>query len=132
MACNSNKIAQTPTQGFSAEVTPSAKMSKREQVHYKKRKQDKKKELVFFFGQGPRVPALLQEGTPIDVVVQIRENRRTNLEEGKRESPLKEVAYLKGLEKVNVKKKPRAEENWTKRIGGRTRNVEKEQEEIIT
>jgi hypothetical protein len=37
------------------------------------------------------VPAPLWEGTPMDVVVQRRENRRTNLEQGKGESILERV-----------------------------------------
>ncbi len=70
LACKSNMLAQTPMLDVSAEVTSSAKNSKKEQAHYKKSKQDKKKELANDFGQGPCVPAPLWEGTPIDIVVQ--------------------------------------------------------------
>ncbi len=57
------------------------------------------------------MPAPPQEGTPIDVVIHKREDRRTHLEGGKGELPSKEVAHLKGLEKVKAKKKLRAEED---------------------
>ncbi len=58
----SNKIAKTPTQGSLAVVTPSTKISKREQAQAKKIKQGKKKGLADFFGQGPWVPAPLWGG----------------------------------------------------------------------
>ncbi len=74
----SNKIATTPMQGSSAVVTPSMKMSEREQANAKKIKQGKKKGLEDIFGQGPRVSAPLRKGTPIDAIVQQRENRSTN------------------------------------------------------
>ncbi len=99
LACKSNKIAQTPAQDVSAEVTPSAKNSEREQAHHKKSKQENKKELTKFFGQGPRVPAPSWEGTPIEVVVNKREDRRTNFEGGKGELPLKDGVHLRGPEK---------------------------------
>jgi hypothetical protein len=78
----SDEIATTLMQGLSAVETPSKKISKREQANAKKIKQGKKKELEDFFGQGPRVSAPLREGTPIDAVVQQRENRSTNGEGG--------------------------------------------------
>ena len=86
-ARKSNKIAETPTQDPAAEVTPSMKISKREQEKAKKTKQGKKKRLANFFGQGPCVPALPREGTPIDAVVQQRENRGTDHKEGMGKSP---------------------------------------------
>ncbi len=73
-ARKSNKIAETPTQDPAAEVSPSMKISEREEAKAKKTKQGKKKRLANFFGQGPRVPALPREGTPMDAVVQQREN----------------------------------------------------------
>ncbi len=69
----SDEIAKTPTQGSSAVVTPSTKISKREQAQAKKIKQGKKKGLADFFGQGPRVPVPSREGTPINAVIQLGE-----------------------------------------------------------
>ncbi len=103
-ACKSNKIAKTPTQGSSAEVTPSMKSSEREQVIAKKIKQGKKKRLANFFGQGPRMPAPPREGTPINAVVQQRENRGTNRKEGKGKSPSTELVSFKRSTKVKVMK----------------------------
>jgi hypothetical protein len=80
------------------------KISKREQAKAKKIKQGKKKRLANFFGQGPRVPAPLQEGTPIDAVVQQRENRGTDCEAGKGKSPSMEVAPMKRSTKVKATK----------------------------
>ncbi len=57
------------------------------------------------------MPALLLEGTPIDVVINKTENRKTNLEGGKGELTSKDVAHLKGSEKVKAKKKVWAEED---------------------
>jgi hypothetical protein len=74
-SCKSDKIATTLTQGSSAVVTPSTKMSEWEQVNAKKIKQGKKKGLEEFFSQGPRVSAPLREGTLTNAVVQQRENR---------------------------------------------------------
>jgi hypothetical protein len=51
LARKSDKIAQTPMQDVSAEVTPSTKNSKRDQAHYKKSKQDKKKEFAIFLAR---------------------------------------------------------------------------------
>ncbi len=78
----SNEIAMTPMQGPSAVVMPSTKASEREQANAKKIKQNKKKGLEAFFGQGPWVPGPSREGTPINVVVQQRENRSTDVEGG--------------------------------------------------
>jgi hypothetical protein len=80
------------------------KMRKREQAKAKKTKQGKKKRLANFFGQGPCVPALPREGTPIDAVVQQREIRGTNHNEGKSKSPSTESASLKRLTKVKATK----------------------------
>jgi hypothetical protein len=49
LAHKSNEITQTPMQGFSAEVTLTVKIIKREQAHYKKIKKDEKMELADFF-----------------------------------------------------------------------------------
>jgi hypothetical protein len=103
-ACKSNKIAKTPTRGSSAVVTPIMKISEREQVKAKKIKQGEKKRLADFFSQGPHVPALPREGTPINAVVQQRENRGTDHEEGKGKSPSTELVSLKRLTKVKATK----------------------------
>jgi hypothetical protein len=113
LARKSNKIAQTPAWDVSAEVTASAKNSEKEQAHHKKSKQEKKKELAKFFGQGPPVPAPSREGTPIDIVVNKREDRRTNLKGGGGGLPSKEAAHLKGPEKVKAKK------NYGQRMTGK-------------
>ena len=109
LACKSDEIAQTPR------LLSRGNTQRKDQQEgigaLQKEQTRQKKELADFFGQGPRVPAPLREGNLIDVVIQRRENRRTNLEEGMGESPLKEVAYLKGLEKVNAKNKPLAEKD---------------------
>jgi hypothetical protein len=47
----SNEIATTPMRGLSAVVTPSTKMSKREQANSKKIKQGKKKGLEEFLAR---------------------------------------------------------------------------------
>jgi hypothetical protein len=103
-ACKSDEITETPTQDSAAEETPSMKISKREQAKTKKTKQGKKKRLANFFGQGPRVPAPPREGTPINAVVQRRENRGTNREEGMGKSFSTESAPLKRLTKVKATK----------------------------
>ncbi len=68
-ARKSDKITKTPTCNPSAEVTPSMKVSEREQAETKKVKQVRKKELEEYFGKGPHVQALLREGTPINAVL---------------------------------------------------------------
>ncbi len=105
-----NKIAETPARGPSAEVTPSMKISEREQAKAKKNKQGKKKGLANLFGQGPRAPALPREGTPINAVLQQRENRGTDCEEGKGKSPLTEFASLKRSMKVKAMKHLKTED----------------------
>ncbi len=58
------------------EVTPNAKKaSEREQDKTKKLKQDKKNNLLKYFGNGARAPAPTIAGTPIDAVTQRRESR---------------------------------------------------------
>jgi Ulp1 family protease len=86
------------------------KISKREQAKAKKNKQGKKKGLANFFGQEPCVPAPPREGTPINAVVQQRENRGTDREEGKGKSPLTELASLKRLTKVKAMRHLNAED----------------------
>ena len=57
-------------------VTPNAKKaSEREQDKAKKSKQDKKNNLLKYFGNGARIPAPMIAGTPIDAVTQRRESR---------------------------------------------------------
>ncbi len=109
-ARKSNKIAETPAQGPSAEVTLSMRISEREWAKAKKIEQGKKKGLANIFGQGPRLPALPREGTPIDAVVQRRENRGTNYKEGKGKSPLTELVSLKRSKKVKATKHLQAED----------------------
>jgi hypothetical protein len=104
----SNKIATTLTQGSLAVVTPSTKISVREQAQAKKIKLGKKKGLADFFGQGPQVPAPSREDTPIDAIVQQRENRITNYKVGDKLHPTKLVS-LNGLTKVNATKKIQTE-----------------------
>jgi hypothetical protein len=116
-ACKSNKIAKTPLQDSSAEVTPSMKISKREQAKAKKIKQGKQKRMADFFGQGPRVPAPLQEGTPIDAGIQQRENRGTDCKEGKGKSPSTELVSLKRLTKVKAMKQLQTEDKGERRQG---------------
>jgi hypothetical protein len=60
------------------EVTPNAKKaSEREQDKAKKSKQNKKNNLLKYFGNGARVPAPTIARTPIDAVTQRRESRAT-------------------------------------------------------
>ncbi len=65
-ACKCDKIAATPTQSISAEVTPNQKATEREQA---KAKKIKKKGLEEFFGKGPRVQPPSREGSPINAVI---------------------------------------------------------------
>ncbi len=88
------EIAKTPTQGSSAVVTPSTKISKREQAQAKKIKHGKKKGLADLFGQGPGVPAPSWEGTPIDAIIQQRENRITDYKVGDKSHPTKLTGFL--------------------------------------
>jgi hypothetical protein len=83
-------------------------MSEREQVNAKKIKQGKKKGLEDFFGQGPRVSAPSREGTPLDAVVQQRENRSTNGEGGDKPH-LTKLVSLNRLTKAYATKKLQAE-----------------------
>jgi hypothetical protein len=101
-ALKSNKITATPSRGPSAEVTPCLKVNEREQAQTKKVKQARKKGLEDFFGQGPRVPAPSQEGTPIDAVVKQRgdENKAIDQKEGKGRFPPTESS--KGLPTVKA------------------------------
>jgi hypothetical protein len=58
------------------EVTPNAKKaSEREQDRAKKLKQDKKNDLLKYFGDGAQVPAPAIAGSPINAVTQHRESR---------------------------------------------------------
>ncbi len=60
------------------EVTPNTKKSsEREQDKAKKLKQDKKNNLLKYFGDGACVPAPMIAGTAIDAVTQCRESRVT-------------------------------------------------------
>jgi hypothetical protein len=95
------------------------KISKREQAKAEKNKQGKKKGLANFFGQGPRVPALPREGTPIKAVVQQRENRGTDRKEGKGKSPSTELASLKKSTKVKATKHLKTEDKWERGQGDR-------------
>jgi hypothetical protein len=96
VAQKSDNIAGTPGRSKTMEVTPNAKKaSEREQDRAKKSKQDKKNNLLNFFGDGARVPAPTIAGTSIDTVTQCRESRVTGTnapdkagdEEGKRKRP---------------------------------------------
>ncbi len=104
----SNKITTTPMQGSFAVVTPSTKISEREQATTKNIKQVKKKGLEAYFGQGPWVPGPSQEGTSINAVEQQRENRGTDVEGG--DTPhLTKLASLTRLTKAYAAKKLQAE-----------------------
>jgi hypothetical protein len=119
-ARKSDKIAETPMQDPAAEVTPSMKISQRDQAKAKKTKQGKKKRLADFFGQGPCVPAPPREGTPIDAVIQRRENRGTDRKEGTGKSPSTELAPLKRSTKVKAMKQLQTEDE-----GGRGQGTDK-------
>jgi hypothetical protein len=57
-------------------ITPNAKKaSKREQDPPKKSRSMRKKGLLKFFGEGPRMPAPTTEGTPIKAVTKRRDKR---------------------------------------------------------
>ncbi len=109
-------MATTLTQGPFAVVAPSTKASQREQANTKKTKQVKRKGLEAFFGQGPRVPGPSREGTPIDAVIQRRENRSTDVKGG--DNPhLPQLASLTRSMKAYAAKKLQAE-------GGREKGKE--------
>jgi hypothetical protein len=75
-AQKSNNITKTPGRSKTMEVTPNAKKaSEREQDKAKKLKQDKKNDLLKYFGNGAQDPASMIAGTPIDAVTQRRESR---------------------------------------------------------
>jgi hypothetical protein len=77
-AQKSNDITGTPRRSKTMEVIPNAKKaSQREQDKAKKLKQDKKNDLLKYFGNGACVPAPTIAGTPIDAVTQRRESRVT-------------------------------------------------------
>jgi hypothetical protein len=62
----SDDVTRTPTRGQALAITPNKKkMSKREQGSAKKSRQGRKKGLLEFFGDEPRVKAPSTEGTPI-------------------------------------------------------------------
>jgi hypothetical protein len=109
LSCKRDKIAMTPMQGLSAVVTPSTKMREREQANAKKIKQGKKKGLEDFFGQGPWVSAPSREGTPINAVVQQRENR-SNDGKGGDKPHLSKLVSLTGSTTAYATKKLQAEE----------------------
>ncbi len=126
MACKSGKITKTPMRNPSAEVTPSMKVSEREQAEAKKVKQVRKKELEEYFGKGPRVQAPSREGTPINTVLQQREKGRPDHGEGK-ERPTK-LAPLKGATKAKVQTPQQMEDNGEEGQGGgntKTKNSKK-------
>jgi hypothetical protein len=75
-AQKSDNITGTAGRSKTMEVTPIAKKaSVREQDRAKKLKQDKKNDLLKYFGDGARVPAPMIAGTPINAVTQRRESR---------------------------------------------------------
>ncbi len=77
-AQKSDNITGTPGRSKTMEVTPNAKKaSEREQDRAKKSKQDKKNDLLKYFGDGAQVPAPTIAGTPINTVTQCRESRVT-------------------------------------------------------
>jgi hypothetical protein len=112
----SNKITKTSTRNPSVAVTPSMKVSKREQVEAKKVKQIRKKELEAYFGKGSRVQAPSREGTPINAVLQRREKGRPDHGEGK-ERPTN-LALLKGAMKATVQTPQQMKDNGKEGQGG--------------
>jgi hypothetical protein len=55
---------------------PNAKQaSKREQDNVKKSKRERKNNLLKYFGDGAHIPAPMNVGTPIGIVIQRRESR---------------------------------------------------------
>ncbi len=115
-AHKSNKITQTLTRNPSVAVTPSTKVSKREQAEAKKVKQIRKTELEAYFGKGPRVQAPLREGTTIDAVLQQRGKGCPNHGEGKERST--KLAQLKGGMKATVQMPQQMEDNGEEGQGG--------------
>jgi hypothetical protein len=76
LVCKSDYITETPMRGMAAKFTPNAKkISEREQDSAKKTRHMKKKGLLKFFREGPRVPAPSAEGTPIKAVKKRRDNK---------------------------------------------------------
>ncbi len=72
----SNDITRTPTRGQALAITPNKKKtSKREQGSVKKSRQGRKKGLLEFFGDRPRVKAPSTEGMPIETTK--NQNERT-------------------------------------------------------
>ena len=75
-ARKSDKITQTPERRKTPEVTPHAKkITEREQEHMKKSKKERKDDLLKYFGEGARVPAPSNTGSPIDTVLSRRETK---------------------------------------------------------
>ncbi len=83
----SNNITETPMRGQTAAITTNMKNSKKEQDPPKKSRNMRKKGLLEFFGEGPRVPTPSTEGTMIKAVKKQRD-KRANRDTGtkKRES----------------------------------------------
>jgi hypothetical protein len=76
LAQKSGDITETPVRNLLAAITPNAKKSsKREQDPPIKSRSMRKKGLLKFFGEGPRVPASTTEGTLIKAVTKRREMR---------------------------------------------------------
>jgi hypothetical protein len=72
----SDEITRTPKRRKTSEITPQAKdKSKREQENIKKSKKDRKDDLRKYFGEGARVPAPTNTGSPIDTVLKRRETK---------------------------------------------------------
>jgi hypothetical protein len=81
-ACKSNKITSTPMRGRALAITPNAKKaSKREQSLAKKSRKMRKKGLLEYFGDGPRVQGPSTKGALIKAVKNRREKngRDSNL-----------------------------------------------------
>ncbi len=116
VARKSGEITQTPTRNPSAAVTPSMKVSKREQAEAKKVKQIRRKELEAYFGKGPCVQAPPREGTPINTVLKQRGKGHPDHGEGK-ERPIK-LAQVKGATKATVQTPQQMEDNGEEGQGG--------------
>jgi hypothetical protein len=72
----SDEITRTPERHKRLEITPQAKdKSEREQENIKKSEKDRKDDLRKYFGEGARVPAPTNAGSPIDAVLKRRETK---------------------------------------------------------
>jgi hypothetical protein len=116
------------------EVTPNAKQaSEREQDNVKKSKRERKNDLLKYFGNGARVPAPTNVGTPINAVIQHRESRdkgnNTHDKAGDREGGAKTSALKKSSKSLPINVSMQEDEtstNTNKKKGKKPQAAEKE------